>query len=307
MVRESAPLVSVGLPTFNRPDELRRCLEEIVNQSYKNLEIIVSDNASPGHEVFSIVNEFRIVDERISYFRQHENIGAASNFQFVLAHARGEFFMWAADDDYRASNFIEILVNELISRNDCSIAFCDFAEVDRVGSVLDNYPDHLPLLTSLTSRLRPVRLVRFFFQLESKGKANLIYGLIRHSALEGFEWELFQRENGQYGADMLFVFRLLQKGGLVISRQKLYRCTVGNIKQYHPPVSRKLASRLLAPISELKTQLAYSFRYARLTGGLIKPFFYLLWPLKALDIFGRLFLLPAFTNLFKKIRLHDAL
>ena len=67
------PLVSVGIPTFNRPDGLRRTLECITNQTYKNLEIIVSDNCSPGPETEAVVREFMAKDRRIQYYRQENN------------------------------------------------------------------------------------------------------------------------------------------------------------------------------------------------------------------------------------------
>lgn len=101
------PLVSVGIPTFNRPEGLRRTLRLICNQTYRNLEILVSDNASPRSETEKVVRGFAAADERIKYFRQSENIGALANFQFVLAKASGDYFMWAADDDEWDPGFIE--------------------------------------------------------------------------------------------------------------------------------------------------------------------------------------------------------
>src|SRR6266404_619139 len=79
------PMVSVGIPTFNRPVGLRRTLEFICGQTYTNIEILVSDNASPGSETESVAREFSAQDKRIKYFRQPTNIGAIANFRFVLA------------------------------------------------------------------------------------------------------------------------------------------------------------------------------------------------------------------------------
>lgn len=101
------PLVSVGIPTFNRPVGLRRTLQLICRQTYPNLEILVSDNASPGLETEQVVREFTEVDQRVKYFRQSANVGAIANFRFVLAKASGEYFMWAADDDEWDPSFIE--------------------------------------------------------------------------------------------------------------------------------------------------------------------------------------------------------
>jgi len=105
---DNQPLVSVGIPTYNRPDGLRRTLEHITAQTYKNLEIIISDNCSPGDEVEKVIHEFSSVDPRIQYHRQPENIGLSRNFGFVLRQAVGEYFMWAADDDEWDPSYIEI-------------------------------------------------------------------------------------------------------------------------------------------------------------------------------------------------------
>jgi glycosyltransferase involved in cell wall biosynthesis len=103
----SEPLVSVGIPTFNRPEGVRRTLELICGQTYPNLEIIVSDNASKGKDTETVVSEFAAKDCRIKYFRQADNIGPTANFRFVLEQASGAYFMWAADDDEWDARFIE--------------------------------------------------------------------------------------------------------------------------------------------------------------------------------------------------------
>ena len=89
-IQSEKPLISVGIPTYNRPKELRHALKSVVSQKYKNLEIIVSDNCSPGKETQNVVKEFTDKDLRIKYYRQEENKGAAFNFKFVLEKAMGE-------------------------------------------------------------------------------------------------------------------------------------------------------------------------------------------------------------------------
>jgi glycosyltransferase involved in cell wall biosynthesis len=116
----SAPLVSVGIPTFNRPLGLRRTLECITNQTYRNLEIVVSDNASPGVQTEAVVREFMVRDERIRYHRHADNRGPLFNFRHVLDRASGEFFMWAADDDAWDREFVATLIKEF-SRSDPSV------------------------------------------------------------------------------------------------------------------------------------------------------------------------------------------
>lgn len=115
-------LVSVGIPTYNRPEGLRRTLESITGQTYKNLEIIISDNFSPELETEAVVREYMERDSRIQYYRQQKNTGAWFNFQFVLEQATGEFFLWAADDDEWSHQFIELLVEQHIKYPSSALA-----------------------------------------------------------------------------------------------------------------------------------------------------------------------------------------
>jgi glycosyltransferase involved in cell wall biosynthesis len=119
------PLVSIGIPTYNRPAGLRRTLECLTKQTYRNLEIIVSDNASPEPEVESVALEFAGRDARVQYCRHKENRGPEFNFKFVLQQAQGSYFMWAADDDGWEANFVEVCMDALLQHN--------------VGSVMTGY------------------------------------------------------------------------------------------------------------------------------------------------------------------------
>lgn len=108
------PFLSIGIPTFNRPDGLKRMLYCTTNQTYKNLEIIVSDNCSTNLEVAQVVLQFLDKDKRILFYQQKENIGAIKNFQFVLKKAKGKYFIWLADDDeLKDEDYLLKLVNEI--------------------------------------------------------------------------------------------------------------------------------------------------------------------------------------------------
>lgn len=92
------PSVTIGIPTFNRPETLRTALETAISQDYASLKIIVSDNAS-GPATQEVVVEFVARDPRVSYVRHVENIGANANFLSLLDAAESDYFMWLGDDD----------------------------------------------------------------------------------------------------------------------------------------------------------------------------------------------------------------
>jgi len=101
------PKVSIGMPVYNGEDTLQCALDSLLGQSFADFELIISDNASTdGTE--SICREYAERDRRIRYVRQPKNVGIAANFWFVLGEARGDYFMWAASDDTRSRDFVEV-------------------------------------------------------------------------------------------------------------------------------------------------------------------------------------------------------
>lgn len=107
-----AELVSIGLPVFNGSKLLRAAIGMLLNQTYQNIELIISDNCSTD-STQKISEEFASRDNRIKYFRQVENIGAGRNFRFVLEQARGKYFLWNASDDLRSADYLAVNVEFL--------------------------------------------------------------------------------------------------------------------------------------------------------------------------------------------------
>lgn len=98
------PLVSIGLPVYHRPELLRRTLESLTQQTYRNLEIVVSDDCSPGTATRDVIEEFARTDPRIRYIRQPRNIGVVLNHRFVFERATGEYFFWCPKTTNGASD-----------------------------------------------------------------------------------------------------------------------------------------------------------------------------------------------------------
>jgi glycosyltransferase involved in cell wall biosynthesis len=160
------PLVSVGIPTFNRPEGLRRTLRLICGQTYPYLQILVSDNASPGDETEQVVRDFSKADGRVKYFRQPSNIGPLANFRFVLAKATGDYFMWAADDDEWDAGFIETCL--AAAGPSCSV-MTKFNTIFRARNVSEENP--IPKLSP------DVALVENVESFLTTVQPSLIYGL----------------------------------------------------------------------------------------------------------------------------------
>lgn len=108
--------VSIGLPVYNGEKFIHKCLDSLLEQTYDNFEIIISDNASTDNTK-NICQEYSQKDKRIRYIRQEENIGLLPNFNFVLDHANSKFFMWMGVDDYILPNYIKKNMDILTSNS----------------------------------------------------------------------------------------------------------------------------------------------------------------------------------------------
>ena len=104
--KHAVPAVSIGMPVYNGEKSIREALDSLLAQTFTDFELIISDNASTD-ATESICREYAARDSRINYVRQKENIGGCANFQFVLDKAHGRYFMWAAADDVRSTDFIK--------------------------------------------------------------------------------------------------------------------------------------------------------------------------------------------------------
>ncbi len=125
--KDFRPLVSVGLPTWNRAHLLPKALDSLLNQTYQNIEYIISDNASTdGTE--KLLRDYALRDPRIHYIRQPVNIDGIRNRDIVLAPARGKYFMWVSDDDWWDLHFVETLVDVLERHPDYGVAMSHFYE-----------------------------------------------------------------------------------------------------------------------------------------------------------------------------------
>ncbi len=92
------PLISIGIPTYNRAHAISDAIISVQKQGITDLELIISDNASPDNTE-EVVQSFAKDDPRIKYYRQDTNIGPQANFSFTQEKARGKYFMWLSDDD----------------------------------------------------------------------------------------------------------------------------------------------------------------------------------------------------------------
>jgi glycosyltransferase involved in cell wall biosynthesis len=177
-VLNSQPLVSVGIPTYNRPEGLRRTLECLTKQTYPNLEILVSDNCSPSEATDRVVSQFTPHDSRIRYYKQIENKGAGFNFNYLLKQATGDYFMWAADDDQWVMTYVETCLQELIKLGQDFIGVTMEANYFSNSGLFPFFAEGKPFYDASHEDIatRLLHVLKYNY-------GNLIYGVFQKAAL----------------------------------------------------------------------------------------------------------------------------
>ena len=134
----STPLVSVGLFVYNGERFLEQTLQSILNQTFTDFELIISDNASTDR-TGEIAKAYANRDNRIRYYRSEKNMGAGWNVQRVYELATGKYFKQAAADDLLEPDFLRRCVEILESDPGCVVAYSATKEVDENGIFIKNY------------------------------------------------------------------------------------------------------------------------------------------------------------------------
>jgi len=209
MTRQNS-LVSVGIPTFNRPKKLLKTLESITNQTYKNLEIIISDNCSPNkEEVEKVIRKFAKTDDRIKYYKQETNKGPFLNFNYLLKKAKGEYFMWAADDDQWEDFYIQDCVNEFQNNKDKNIVAVNTeAQYFFEDQLFDFIPEGKPFYDKYDAK----SIDRLLFMVENQ-YGNLFYSLYKRKYLFNEQGQTIFEQSKSYTLNELPVFLLISQRG----------------------------------------------------------------------------------------------
>jgi len=216
-MKNECSLITIGIPTYNRAALLVRAIHSARAQTYTNLEIIISDNAS-SDETEGLCRSLMNSDSRIRYVRQTENIGAAGNFNCVLVQARGEFFMWLGDDDWLDLDYVENCLD--VMRHDAALVLVSgYAKYYRRSVYA--YDGRF---FSVTDRAGCLRLLSYYTTVMDNG---VFYGLFRTSAIRNL------RISSVLGGDWHFIAEALIVGGFrMLLTTNLHRELGGATESY---------------------------------------------------------------------------
>jgi len=114
-------LISICIPTYNRPLELKRMLESIDTTKYDDVDIVISENCSPlQNETREVVEEYRKKSKfDIHYFENEENIGYDRNIRAIMQRSTGKFSMLFSDDDVFMPGAMDDFVEFVRNHQEC--------------------------------------------------------------------------------------------------------------------------------------------------------------------------------------------
>lgn len=212
-VTTSHPAVSIGVPTYNRLDQLRRAIDSVLAQDETDVEVVISDNASTDG-TREWCEQLTRKEPRVRYIRQPSNLGANANINAALRHARGLYYMVLGDDDWIEPSFVRQCANALRAEPDLAVACGTVRLVGHQAVIREAQP--MNLLHSLNGD----RVVDYFRQVVDNG---VFHGLMQRELIASLP-----PMPAVLAGDWLHVARLAFLGKIrTVQGPALYKSTTG--------------------------------------------------------------------------------
>lgn len=226
---KNQPLVTIGIPTYNRVEMLKRSIECALNQDYENIEVIVSDNASTdGTE--TLCKYYSDNYAQFRYVRHPVNRGATVNFSTALNMASGKFFMWLGDDDWIDSNYVSSCIQHLINDSNTTLVsgvpvYYRYGKKQYDGKIF-----------SLLQTVWWLRVLSYYWQVADNG---MFYGLMRTEQVQKIKMP------NTMGGDWLLIANVASAGKIkTILDTSVYRELGGATASYQQIVASLGLSKL---------------------------------------------------------------
>jgi glycosyl transferase, family 2/glycosyl transferase family 8 len=251
---DSKELISIIVPIYNTDCYLRQCLDSIINQSYKNFEVLLVNDGSVDDSAM-ICKEFAEKDSRIRYFEK-ENGGVSSARNLGLKNVKGNYITFVDSDDWVEENYLEVLYNALKENEvDISISAHNYFNMDDNLYYLPSYSEE-QLHTLDIGKVSRDEFLELFPELSSLNhdfncavsklfKVDLVKNL------------LFD-ESVNYGEDLDFFFNLyLNVSSIYYVNQPTYiyrqhqRSASNNCLESHVISEIRIYEKILKKITEL--------------------------------------------------------
>ena len=114
---------------------LKKQIDSILNQTYKNFNLIISDDKSTNGEVIDLLNEYKNKDKRITLYIQEKNLGYTKNFEFLLSKSNANYIAFSDHDDIWYINKLERSLKVLKEKN-VDLVYSDCNQIDENDNII---------------------------------------------------------------------------------------------------------------------------------------------------------------------------
>lgn len=242
----SATTVYVGLPVYNGEGTLAAALESLLQQSYRDIAIVVADNGSTDRTA-AIALDYASQDSRVTVARAPVNRGATWNFNRLLdASGSANLFMWAAHDDLWAPSYVADCVQGLLSHPDVVLCATQARFLDLAGILTEE----VDIGVSTVGLPRVQRALKYLLEVE---RNSVFYGVYRRAAIAR------RRLVDRIGNDQLFLFDLCLTGELLTLPVTLLTRRRGGVSRTAKSIYSGLGTRQWVPAKFFRADIYARF------------------------------------------------
>ncbi len=199
------PLVTIIIPLFNNEKYLKKCLDSVLYQTYKNIETLIVNDASTDHSL-QIAKEYEKNNKNIKIFNNPYNLGLSTSKNIGLEYANGDYVFFLDSNDYLSKNAIQTLVELAI-----------FYNVSLVSAKHQNVLSNSP-----SSFSKPTKIQNHFINIE-KNKSHLYFhcGVVWNKLYHQEIIQNIEFPAGLYYEDNAFIYPLLTKAKKVVQTNEI--------------------------------------------------------------------------------------
>ena len=132
--------IDILLTTYNSNiDFLKKQIDSILTQTYKNIYLLISDDKSSNPKVIDLLKEYEKKDKRIKLYLQEKNLGYNKNFEFLLKCSGANYIMFCDHDDIWNSDKVEKSLKKIVEEN-VDLVYCNAEQINEKGEIIQkNY------------------------------------------------------------------------------------------------------------------------------------------------------------------------
>ena len=211
MIKNNKPKVSLGIPIYNESEFLEETLDSLLNQTYKDIEIIAIDNNSTDKS-FEILKKYSKKDKRLRIYQNKYNIGQSANFNLVFEKSEGEYFSWIGAHDKYEKNYVKKLLNKFDKNQNISVVFSNVLNIDKDGNYVNTEKNIGFELKNKSSLLRLLKLPWAI-----KGSGDIVMGMYKKELLK--KTTLFSK--GVMWPDVFLIHQISKLGKIIKEEENL--------------------------------------------------------------------------------------